>query len=104
MHKSLLIFSFISIISVAFPLAGAAHEPEMAAFEHAQEDNITITVEQSVVRVNGASGMTLEIVSLTGKKVASVKIDSPAQRIDLNLPKGCYILKVGKVVRKISVR
>jgi hypothetical protein len=36
--------------------------------------------------------------------VLKAKIESPAQRIDLNLPKGCYILKVGKVVRKIQVR
>ena len=34
----------------------------------------------------------------------SVKIESPVQRIDLNVPKGCYILKIGKVVRKVTVR
>ncbi|NPD93129.1 T9SS type A sorting domain-containing protein [Xylanibacter muris] len=104
MRKSLLILSFISLISMVFPLTGNANESDLTAFEHVQEDNITITVEQSVIRVNGAAGMTLEVVSLTGKKVASVKIEGPAQRIELNLPKGCYILKVGKVVRKISVR
>ena len=26
------------------------------------------------------------------------------QAIEINLPKGCYIVKVGKVVRKISIR
>ena len=43
-------------------------------------------------------------VSMTGRAVATYKIDSPVQRIELNLPKGCYILKVGKVVRKVTVR
>ena len=37
-------------------------------------------------------------------KVLTVNIESPAQRVDLNIPKGCYILKVGKVVRKVQVR
>ena len=52
----------------------------------------------------GANGLTLEVVSLTGRHVASFKIESPAQRVELNIPKGCYILKIGKVVRKVTVR
>ena len=46
----------------------------------------------------------LMISALTGKKVMDVKVESPAQKIELNIPKGCYIVKVGKVVRKVSVR
>jgi len=68
------------------------------------EDPIEINIQKQVVSVTGAQGQTLEVVSLTGRLVMSVKIDSPAQRVDLNIPKGCYILKVGKVVRKIQVR
>ena len=56
------------------------------------------------VTINGAQGLTLEVVSLTGRLVKTVKIESPAQRIELNVPKGCYILKIGKVVRKVAVR
>lgn len=69
-----------------------------------QERNVALSIENSVVRVNGATGMTLEVVSLTGRPVSNVRIDSPAQRIELNLPKGCYILKVGKVVRKVTLK
>jgi hypothetical protein len=36
--------------------------------------------------------------------VAEYEIDAPVQRVELNLSKGCYILKVGKVVRKVSIR
>ena len=68
------------------------------------ERSITITVDGNNVQVNGASGLVLEVVSLTGRHVASIKIESPAQRVELNLPKGCYILKVGKVVRKVTLR
>ena len=34
----------------------------------------------------------------------NVKVDSSEKSYPLNLPKGCYIVKVGKVVRKISIR
>ena len=68
------------------------------------DERVTVSVEQQTVIVNGAQGETLEVVSLTGKRMLTVKIDSPAQRVELNIPKGCYILKVGNVVRKITVK
>ncbi len=68
-----------------------------------QEKMISLSVEGNVVQVTGATGMVLEVVSLTGRQVATYKIDSPAQRIELSVPKGCYILKVGKVVRKVTI-
>ena len=69
-----------------------------------QERGISINVDGNNVSINGGQGLTLEVVSLTGRHVASFKIDSAAQRIELNLPKGCYILKIGKVVRKVTLR
>ena len=72
--------------------------------EQGVESEINITIEGQTALVTGAQGQTLEVVSLTGRRVMSVKVESPAQRIELNIPKGCYILKVGKVVRKVSVR
>ena len=65
---------------------------------------VSITYTQGSLDVNDAEGETLEIVSLTGRKVMEEQINSPAQKIELNIPKGCYIVKVGSVVRKISVR
>ena len=38
------------------------------------------------------------------ERLLEQQIDSPAQKIELNIPKGCYIVKVGSVVRKIAVR
>lgn len=79
--------------------------PQQQPAERVDARNVGITVNQSTLTVTGANGMVLEIVSLTGRPVASYKIESPSQRVELNnLPKGCYILKVGKVVRKFSIR
>lgn len=65
---------------------------------------VGISVSGSVLHIEGAAGQTLEVVSLTGKPVATVKIESASQRVELNIPKGCYILKIGKVVRKVTIR
>ena len=78
---------------------------EMADYtiEQAIDEEITIAINGQSVTISGAQGQTLEVISLTGRKVMTVKIESPAQRIDLNVPKGCYILKIGKFVRKVSL-
>ena len=68
------------------------------------DEQVTLTVEGNVVFVSGAQGEVLEVVSLTGRQVAQYRIDSASQRVELNLAKGCYVLKVGKVVRKVSIR
>ena len=92
------------MLAAATPLNAMNMVTEMGVAEQVEEQTPTISVENNVVNVQNASGMSLEIVSLTGRAVASYKIEGPAQRIELNLPKGCYILKVGKVVRKVTVR
>ena len=103
MKKRLLIPIFVVAMLSSAPVVIQAAEMDFAALEQVDED-VALTVNGQIVTVNGAQGETLEVVSLTGRRVMSAKIESPAQRIDLNIPKGCYILKVGKVVRKVSIR
>lgn len=65
--------------------------------------DITITLKDNVLHVAGASGEMLYVYNLTGVRVMSVRIEGADRQFELNLPKGCYIVKVGKVVRKISI-
>ena len=51
----------------------------------------------------GNSGKVLYIYDVTGICVMTLRIDNNDKRFELNLAKGCYIVKVGKVVRKIYV-
>ena len=104
MKKKLLIFTAATLFMLGTPAVAAEMVMEMGVAEQIDEQTPTISVDGNVVNVQGGNGMTLEVVSLTGRAVANYKIESPAQRIDLNLPKGCYILKIGKVVRKVTVR
>ncbi len=74
------------------------HE-EAASFSPA----IEITVKGKRIQVSGAAGATMNVYNLTGAKIASFRIGSDHTTLQPNLPKGCYILKIGKVVRKISL-
>lgn len=56
------------------------------------------------VRVQNAEGQHLEVYNLIGVRVSSFRIDSADKTITLGLQRGCYILKVGKVVRKVFLR
>jgi maltodextrin utilization protein YvdJ len=103
MMKRLLVYAF-SMAMLMIPVS-MLKASEMAdyAIEQAIDEEITIAINGQSVTISGAQGQTLEVISLTGRKVMTVKIESPAQRIDLNVPKGCYILKIGKFVRKVSL-
>ena len=107
MRKRLLIFFSVTCMAAAVSVQASpmVMAMEMGVAEQVEpERNISITVEGNSVQVAGASGMTLEVISLTGRQVATYRIEGPAQRVELNIPKGCYILKVGKVVRKVTVK
>lgn len=92
------------MLTLAVTAKAAPMVMELGVAEQIDEQMPQISVDGNTVNVQGAAGLTLEVVSLTGRAVAAYRIESPAQRIELNLPKGCYILKVGKVARKVTVR
>lgn len=104
MKKKTLILTFAAMLFTAMPSYAMPMVMELGVAEQIEESAPTMTVEGNIVSINGGGGQILEVVSLTGRAVATYKIEGPAQRIELNLPKGCYILKVGKTVRKITVR
>lgn len=97
---------FLLISTILFLLAAPvlASGMLMDSAPSAQIDDVSIAVEGRNVTVSGAQGEKLKVVSLTGRLVAEYNIDAPVQRVELNLSKGCYILKVGKVVRKVSIQ
>lgn len=105
MIRRLLLTTFtIALLGMVSVTAGATmlYVPEEMSAQQDQE--IVIQYSEGVLYVTGAENQQMDVVALTGKKVMSVKIESPAQKIELNIPKGCYIVKIGDVVRKISVK
>ena len=94
---------------MAFILLGAALPNMVQAattieMQEQEINTISISISGNVLRVEGADNETLYIYNVVGVRVMSIKIDGQDKRYSLSLPKGCYIIKVGKVVRKISIR
>ncbi|MCR5130128.1 MAG: T9SS type A sorting domain-containing protein [Prevotella sp.] len=103
MIRSILKIAITGMFIVGAPAVSMA-SPSIEIIDNDLQPAVNITVEDGVVRVTGASGEMLYVYNVAGVRVKSIKVDGDDKRFDLNLSKGCYILKVGKVVRKISVR
>ena len=102
MTKKLLTIACSAILLTGVPIttyAGSAIEIIENDFQ-----DITIIVNGNDLYVANAQGETVQIYNVAGVCVQTVKIDSPDKHITLDLSKGCYIVKVGKTVRKISVK
>ena len=84
MTKRLLILSMAVSMMLSVPVLVKAAEAEMLQTEQTLDDDITISVNGQWVTITGAQGLTLEVVSLTGRQIKTIKIESPAQRIELN--------------------
>ena len=100
--------NIFSIAFAVFAIFGSAQTadaaPLMELIEVEQQSaQITLT-DNNVLHITGGAGQLLEIYNVAGVKLSVTKIDSQEKRVELNLSKGCYIVKVGKTVRKISLK
>lgn len=102
MRRHLLTFLFaLSLMAVLSQRMSAAANIEIIDNDFQQ---ITVTVTSAgVLHVTGANGLVLQVYNVLGVRVASIKVEGNDKRIDLPLKSGCYIVKVGNVVRKISI-
>lgn len=98
------IFSFLiaMLLMVGAPTVASANN----AIEiiDSETQNVSISLTETTLHVAGANGQMLYVYNVAGVRVMSVKVEGQDKKIELNLPKGCYIVKVGKVVRKISIK
>lgn len=94
----------IALITLSFVLPTTVRAYTAIELIDQNFQGISISVYGSVLRVEGANDETMYIYNVTGVRVMSVKVDGADKRYNLNLPKGCYIVKVGKVTRKIVIR
>lgn len=105
MIKRLLIFTFSLAALWLVPVtASAAPAYFSGVMELMEEQEVDVAYSEGMLTVTGAEGLVLQVVTVTGNVVLHKRIDSPEQKIELNIPKGCYIVKVGKVVRRVYVR
>lgn len=103
MRRNILSLLFLMTLLVGVPFGAMAFPSVEIIDNDFQTVNISVN-EESVLRVTGAAGQVLDVYNVTGVKVMSIKVDGADKSYPLNLAKGCYIVKVGKVVRKVYVR
>ena len=102
MKKKLLILTLGALL-LGCP-ATYAQDISKTAIEQEQAP-IAIMVNESTVHIKNADKKIVQIFNLTGVEVKRIAIDSPSKTIDLsNLPKGCYIIKIGNVARKVYLK
>jgi hypothetical protein len=101
MKKKILLTIFCSIFLFGVPFV----RPAYSAVEIIDNDiqNVSVSVSGNTLHVVGANGQALYIFNVAGVCVTSFKVEGNDKHYDLNLSHGCYIVKVGKTVRKISV-
>ena len=102
MARFLLTFAFTATLLLCVPAVSKANTA-IEVIENDFED-VAISVKSSTVYVKNANGEMLYVYNVAGVRVVSIKVDGQDRHYDLNLPKGCYIVKVGKTVRKISIK
>ena len=109
LHKVIYKMKKIFIISLTLAMLFSPISV-LAEYEYERENievsasGISLSINGGNVHIIGANGEMMEVFNLTGTRVASFRIDSNDKTFALNLPKGCYLVKVGKIVRKISVQ
>lgn len=100
--KKILTLIFCTSMLLALP-ANSYAMASAIIMEQPETNTVSVSVSESTLHVTGASGQVLYIYNVAGICVKTIKVESNDKRFDLNLPKGCYIIKVGKTVRKISI-
>ena len=100
--KAFIILALTMLLGISH--VAMAQDVQKAPIETEQQA-VTILVNESTIHIKHAEKQVLEIYNLAGVKVSTRKIDSADKTIELgNLPKGCYILKVGKTARKCYLK
>ena len=100
--RSLYKIYFLTLFAMVSPcVSGAIVNANLNEIPKSNEAEISFS--QNILRITGGVGQVVYIYNVTGVCVMSMRVDSNDKRFDLNLYRGCYIVKVGKTVRKISV-
>jgi hypothetical protein len=69
----------------------------------AAQTEVSITLRGNQLRVTNANGLTVEVYNITGVKVFVHRVDGDDRTFTLTAERGIYIVKVGKVVRRVTL-
>ena len=98
------IITLCLILTFVMSMPVAAYTNTAIEIIEPEFQTVSITANNSKLHIVGGNTQTLKIYNVAGVCVLDIRVDNNDKYYDLNLPKGCYIVKVGKVVRKIYIK
>lgn len=104
MMKYILTTIMMALLTLCAPVQVRANAAIEIIENDLQPTAANITVNGGSIRVSGANGKIMYVYNLAGVRIHSIKVEGADRTYDLNLSKGCYIIKVGTTVRKVSLK
>ena len=106
MVKSLLKTSKVLLLMMCLSSVPATMMAEIEEIQdnpiEMEQNQISIAVSGSAIRVKNADGLTIEVYSITGEKIYTQLIEGASKVFDLGkLQRGYYLVKIGNFTRKI---
>mgnify|MGYP001174089432 CR=1 FL=1 len=99
--------SILLILAFVFRFEGnkifAFNQNSIQMTETEEETKISISENRLVIE-NLKQDSILEVYSIVGVKVYSIKIKAGTNEYPLNLPKGYYIIRIDNITKKIALR
>ena len=104
MTKYILTTIMMALLTLCAPVQVRANAAIEIIENDLQPTATNITVNGGSIRGSGANGKIMYVYNLAGVRIHSIKVEGADRTYDLNLSKGCYIIKVGTTVRKVSLK
>lgn len=104
MTKYILTTIMMALLTLCAPVQVRANAAIEIIENDLQPTAANITVNGGSIRVSSANGKIMYVYNLAGVRIHSIKVEGADRTYDLNLSKGCYIIKVGTTVRKVSLK
>ena len=80
-----------------------AFEPSSGTIEAVAPTEVAISLRGNQLRVTNADGLTVEVYNITGVTVFVHRVEGDDRTFTLTAERGIYIVKVGKVVRRVTL-
>ena len=108
--QQLLRYLFSLLCVVALSSVGALRAADVVAADPSSESpafvapsEVSISLRGNQLRVTNADGQTVEVYNITGVKVFVHRVEGDDRTFTLSAERGIYIVKVGKVVRRVTL-
>jgi uncharacterized protein (DUF58 family) len=100
------LFTIAMLFGVLLGSAGlSAQTQPRAAVERESSSSFAIQVNNTRVTIqNLAPRTSIVVYNILGVKLKELRMPANGDDLQFDMPKGCYILKVDNVVRKIAIK